>query len=227
MNQQDTGTAVLRLVQIMARLRGTGGCPWDAEQTTESLKPYLLEEAYEVLEALDNGAPSAIRDELGDLLLQVVFHARIFEELQQFDLGAVANAVADKLERRHPHVFADQHCPAEQLHEQWERIKAAEVTPALAQDKEPLPDRLPALMSARKLLTRLARRPALPQANRDPHLLLQRLSTAEKDQQQSAALTETLGDLLLITVELGRRLDLDAEEALRQAVKRHAKKQAS
>jgi MazG family protein len=223
MNQHDVGTSLLRLVQIMARLRGPGGCPWDAEQTSESLKPYLLEEAYEVLEALDNGVPEAIRDELGDLLLQVVFHARIFEELQQFDLGDVANAIADKLERRHPHVFADQHCPAEQLDEQWQRIKETEGRSTLCKSKEPLPDRLPALLSARKLLTRLARQKSVTLTSKDPHLLLQQLSAAEQDQQRSASVAESLGDLLLLSVDLGRRLGLDAEEALRQAVKRHAK----
>lgn len=222
MNETETGAAFMRLLQIMARLRGPEGCPWDAEQTTESLKPYLLEETYEVLEALDHGAPDAIRDELGDLLLQVVFHARIFEERQHFDMHAVVNAIADKLERRHPHVFANQQCPPEQLHAQWERIKAAEGTSAPRKRGESHPWQLPALLGARKALNKCARQSTVPTANIDPQALLKLLVTASKSAEDSAILTRILGDLLLATVDIGRHLGLDAEEALRQAVKRCA-----
>jgi MazG family protein len=218
----NAGAALLRLLQIIARLRGPGGCPWDAEQTTESLKPYLLEEAYEVLEALDAGVPNAVRDELGDLLLQVAFHARIFEELQQFDMSDVANAIADKLERRHPHVFANQPCPAEQLPAQWERIKVTERASNPSKSGESPLERLPALMMARKTLEKLERQNSAYLTSISPHLLLERLSKALEHQHTSQDLSHVLGDLLLITVDLGRRLRLDAEEALRKAVKRHA-----
>jgi tetrapyrrole methylase family protein / MazG family protein len=223
MSAEDAGAALVRLLGIMARLRGPGGCPWDAEQTPESLKPYLLEETYEVLEALDSGVADAIRDELGDLLLQVVFHARIFEERQQFDMCAVANAISDKLERRHPHVFADQHCPTDQLSAQWERIKATEGGSAMAQGSVGKSWRLPALLGARKDLGKLARQGPDPLGEIDPQALLTRLATAAESGEKSAVFAETLGDLLLATVEIGRRLDLDAEDALRQSVKRHAK----
>src|SRR5262249_11252218 len=96
-----------RLVDIMARLRAPGGCPWDREQTHASLRPYLIEEAYEVLEAIDGGDVSALRDELGDVLLQVIFHATIAAEAGRFGIADVASAIADKLVRRHPHVFGD------------------------------------------------------------------------------------------------------------------------
>jgi MazG family protein len=223
MKEHDAGTAFVRLLQIMARLRAPGGCPWDAEQTTDSLKPYLLEETYEVLEAIDAGAPDAIRDELGDLLLQVVFHARIFEERQQFDMSDVANAIADKLERRHPHVFADQHCPPEQLAVQWERIKATERTSAMPSSGEVATLHPPALLKARKVLTRLARQASAPPTKMDPRPLLQRLIAADNIQEKPQDLAETLGDFLLASVDLGRRLGLDAEETLRQAIKRCAK----
>jgi MazG family protein len=221
MNEHNAGDALLRLLGIMARLRGPGGCPWDAEQTPESLKPYLLEETYEVLEALDSGVPDAIRDELGDLLLQVVFHARIFEERRQFDMCAVITAIADKLERRHPHVFADQHCPPEHLAAQWERIKAAEG--AAAKNNSTTPWRLPALLGASKALSKLARQAATPPTISEPHLLLTRLTKAKKEGEEAETLMELFGDLLLATVDLGRRLDLDGEGALRRAIKRHAK----
>jgi MazG family protein len=223
MTEHDAGDALVRLLKIMARLRSPGGCPWDAEQTTESLKPYLLEETYEVLEALDQGAPDAIRDELGDLLLQVVFHARIFEELQQFDMRDVVSAIADKMERRHPHVFADQHCPTEHLGAQWERIKAAEGPTTLPKAGEQPPWRMPALLGAQKILTKTERNSSAPAAAIDPQPLLHLLATAENSMEKSGDLAEILGDLLLSTVDLGRRLGLDAEQALRKAIKRHAK----
>src|SRR4030095_3057886 len=96
--------ALARLVDMMARLRAPGGCPWDREQTHETLRPYLLEEAYEVLDAIDHGDPRGLRDELGDLVLQVVFHAELAREAGAFSIADVATAIADKLERRHPHV---------------------------------------------------------------------------------------------------------------------------
>ncbi len=120
--------ALGRLVEIMALLRAPEkGCPWDAEQTPESLLPYLVEETHEVLEAIETGDPAAIREELGDLLLQIVFQARIFEERGEFDMAAVSETIVEKLIRRHPHVFADQTDRDPQaLAAQWERIKAAE-----------------------------------------------------------------------------------------------------
>jgi len=127
MADRDTLESLGRLVDIMARLRAPGGCPWDREQTHESLRPYLVEEAYEVLEAIDRGDVAALRDELGDVLLQVLFHAEIAAEDGRFRLADVASAIADKLERRHPHVFGDvQVRDADEVVRNWRRIKAEE-----------------------------------------------------------------------------------------------------
>src|SRR4249920_3421425 len=127
MAADDARDAFGRLVDIMARLRAPGGCPWDREQTPESLRPYLVEEAYEVLDAIDRGDLDGQRDELGDVLLQVVFHAEIAAERGQFRLADVARAIADKLVRRHPHVFADvQVRDADEVVRNWRRIKAEE-----------------------------------------------------------------------------------------------------
>src|SRR5258705_2673086 len=107
MPDPDVTEALGRLVDLMTTLRAPGGCPWDREQTHASLRPYLLEEAYEVLDAIERREPAALRDELGDLLLQVVFHAELARETGQFTVGDVARSIADKLVRRHPHVFGD------------------------------------------------------------------------------------------------------------------------
>src|SRR6188508_2196548 len=122
-----TTEALGRLFDIMARLRAPGGCPWDREQTHETLRPYVLEEAYEVLDAIDRGDSAGLRDELGDLLLQVVFHAELARERGDFAIADVARAIADKLVRRHPHVFADvQVSGADDVVRNWQQIKAAE-----------------------------------------------------------------------------------------------------
>ena len=104
---ERAGKAFTRLCKVMAELRAPGGCPWDAEQTLDSLKPYLIEEAYEVLDALENGDPDKHCEELGDLLLQVVFQAEVAQESDDFDAEAVSQGIIDKLVRRHPHVFGD------------------------------------------------------------------------------------------------------------------------
>src|SRR5438093_8901666 len=142
-----------RLVDLMARLRAPGGCPWDREQTPASLRPYLLEEVYEVLEAIDAGDPAHLRDELGDLLLQIVFQSQLATEAGRFTVADVARAIADKLVRRHPHVFGDvQVRDADEVMRNWRRLKAAEreakgETGALAG----VPRALPALVRAEQL----------------------------------------------------------------------------
>lgn len=145
-----------RLVAIMDRLRSPGGCPWDGEQTHASLARYLLEETYEVLEALDTGDRVLLREELGDLLLQVVFHARIAAEdpAAPFGLDDIAGDVADKLVRRHPHVFAGEPTDRADLHASWERRKRAEKQRRGVLDG--IPTAIPALMLATKYLDRLA-----------------------------------------------------------------------
>lgn len=226
MTENHTLTAISRLLQIVATLRSPGGCPWDAEQTPESLKPYLLEEAYEVLDAIDGGKPEAICDELGDLLLQVVFQARLFEEIQAFDMADVANSIADKLIRRHPHVFAErQQRGKKALAAQWEKIKAEEKERRgePARLLEDVPRHLPALLRARKLSEKASRvgfdwsEVDGIFAKIDEELQEFREALGRTDQR---AMTDELGDLLFAVVNLGRFLHIDAEEALRQTSNR-------
>jgi XTP/dITP diphosphohydrolase len=146
------GSRLLDVVAVMDRLRSPGGCPWDAQQTHASLMPYLLEEAYEVYEALENGDLEHLREELGDLLLQVVFHARIAAETT-WDIDDVAGDLVDKLVRRHPHVFAG--APADDLEGSWEALKAAEKGRVSITEGVPLGQ--PALTLAAKLQRRAAR----------------------------------------------------------------------
>jgi XTP/dITP diphosphohydrolase len=157
------GARLLDLVAVMDRLRSPGGCPWDAEQTPTSLVPYLVEEAFEAVEAIETGDRAAIREELGDVLLQVVFHARVAEEHPDdpFDVDAVADGIVAKLVHRHPHVFAAQgptdepDVTAESVEVSWEVLKAAEKARASVLDG--VPAALPALARADKVLGRLSR----------------------------------------------------------------------
>jgi MazG family protein len=148
-----------RAVEVMDRLRSPGGCPWDAAQTHESLTRYLLEEAYEVIEAIETGDFALLREELGDLLLQVLFHARLTEELpagESFGIEEVAGDLVDKLVRRHPHVFAGETAgTADELNETWERQKVSEKGRTSAVDGVPLNQ--PALALAAKLVSRAER----------------------------------------------------------------------
>ncbi len=227
MSAEESFPAFRRLVEIMAVLRSPEGCPWDREQSPESLKPYLIEECYEVLQALDSGDPARICDELGDLLLQIVFHARIFEERQAFDIEDVARTISEKLERRHPHVFAEE--PADDaatLDAQWERIKAEERA-SRGEALEPfagIAPSLPALARAQKVLRKAAREmPATAGPQSAPEALAalrQRLDLLEADKETRAAAEAEFGDLLLAAVELGLALQLDAEEVLRLATDR-------
>jgi XTP/dITP diphosphohydrolase len=176
------GGRLLDVVAAMDRLRSPGGCPWDAEQTHASLAPYLVEETHEVLEAVEAGDPRALAEELGDVLLQVVFHARVAEESEEgFDVDTVAGLLVDKLVRRHPHVFADGGAttPAE-VEREWERIKAQEKAAAGGADPEDLlhgiPATLPPELAADKALARARRRGLTP----DPAVLAE-LETARDE----------------------------------------------
>jgi ATP diphosphatase len=201
-----------RLLSIMARLRGPGGCEWDREQTFATIAPYTIEEAYEVADAIERNDLAALRDELGDLLLQVVFHSRMAEEAGAFDFGDVAKAIADKMEARHPHIFGDAgHSPG------WEALKAAErnqkgATSAL----DGIATALPALMRAEKLQKRAARSgfdwPG-PQGPADK-VAEEVAELAEAPDDKRA---EEAGDLLFAAVNLVRAYGIDAEDALRGA----------
>lgn len=219
------GAAIEALLALMARLRDPqGGCPWDRAQDFASIAPYAIEEAYEVAEAIAQGDPMALRDELGDLLFQVVFHARMAEERQWFDFAAVAEAIRVKLERRHPHVFGDQAAALQDpatLQRQWEQHKAAErATAGTSGALAGVPLALPALTRAAKLGKRAGH------VGFDwPDAASVRPKLAEELAELEAAIAagdaagqlEELGDLLFTVVNWSRHLRLDAESALRAA----------
>jgi MazG family protein len=221
--------AFVRLVDLMARLRGPGGCPWDREQTPESLRPYVLEEAYEVLEAIDQGDAHALRDELGDLLLQIVFQSQLAAEAGRFTVADVSRAIADKLVRRHPHVFGDVEVrDADEVMRNWRRLKAAEraakgETGALAG----VPRALPALVRAEQLGEK-AGQVGLDWPDAAAVLDKVREELAELEAAIAAgdgADTEReLGDLLLTLASLGRHLGVSSEMALRGAADRFVRR---
>jgi MazG family protein len=228
MADAETLESLARLIDIMARLRAPGGCPWDREQTPESLRPYLVEEAYEVLDAIDRGDLDAQRDELGDVLLQVVFHAEIAAERGHFRLADVARAIADKLVRRHPHVFADVRVrDADEVVRNWQRIKAEERRAAggdaagggLAR----VPAALPALARAQQVGEKLAHVgfdwPDLPAVLAKVDEERRELDQAVRAGDRAAAQRE-LGDLLLTLASVARHLDVQAEMMLRDATTR-------
>jgi len=214
---------IFELVDIMARLRARdGGCPWDIEQTFETIAPYTVEEAYEVADAIERGDMADLREELGDLLLQVVFHARMGEEAGAFDFADVARAINDKMIRRHPHVFGDARArnAAEQTRA-WEDIKAQERAGKAAAQKSLLDDvaaTLPALTRAAKLSRRAAGVgfvwPSIAQVIDKLHEEVAELQ-AELDAGDLAKAREELGDVLFVCANIARELDIDPEAALR------------
>ena len=209
----------------MAALRNPdSGCPWDIEQTFATIAPYTVEEAYEVADAIERDDLADLKEELGDLLLQVVFHARMAEEGGHFDFDAVAGAISDKLIRRHPHVFGDADVgSAEEQHAAWEEHKAAERAAKGLQDDgvlAGLTTALPALTLAAKTGKKAARVgfdwEHAGQVLEKVHEELDELVEAEESGDQ-AAIEEEVGDLLLATTNLARHLGVDPEQALRNA----------
>ena len=211
-----------RLRGIMQRLRGPGGCPWDHEQTMQSLRAYLVEETYEVLDAIVSGSAEAHREELGDLLLQIVFQAQIAEERGDFDLESVAKGIADKIVRRHPHVFGDDRLDtAEQVLTQWEQIKAHERTRRSEVSMfSGVPGSLPALLKALRLSSKACRVGFdWPDRNQllgkvDEEMSELRRAMAAGDR---SAIEEEIGDLLFTLANVARVEEIDPEEALQQA----------
>ncbi len=230
---------VQRLVEIMARLRDPrSGCPWDLKQTYRSIVPYTIEEVYEVADAIERDDLDELREELGDLLFQVVFYARIAEEQGRFDFDQVAGGIADKMIRRHPHVFADADYRSEaELRHAWERqkhrerdakqIEGAPDTPAQGVPAHPatshmagVAQALPALIRAEKLQKRAARAGFdWPDVDGAFDKTREELSEIEQalDHGDPMHIAEELGDLLFAFVNITRKLGVDAEQALRAA----------
>ena len=223
---QSSGVLFERLLEIMQRLRGPDGCPWDREQTPTSLKAYLIEEAYEVLEAIEADDTGALREELGDLLLQVIFHAQIAAERRQFAMADVLAALVDKMLGRHPHVFGDAsvRTPAEAL-AQWEAIKQQEAHDAGRQRSviAGVPRALPSLLRAQRIQSKAARvnfdwpdaRSAWAKVEEEVREAADALASGDR-----ARLQDELGDVLFSLVNVARLSSLDAEEALHSAIEK-------
>lgn len=215
----EQGRRLLDLVSVMARLRGPGGCPWDAEQTHQSLANHLLEETHELIEAIDAEDSDAIRDELGDVLLQVVFHAQLAADEGRWDVDDVARALVIKLIHRHPHVFGDvEVAGADEVLVNWEQLKAAE-TGGRKGVEDDIPVSLPSLARAAKVQRRAAgwgfewrSVDAAVEALREE---VEELAAATGP----ANAEEEIGDVLFATVALARKHGVDAESALRRTVR--------
>ncbi|HYH70703.1 MAG TPA: nucleoside triphosphate pyrophosphohydrolase [Methyloceanibacter sp.] len=219
------------LLAVMARLRDPeSGCPWDREQTFATIAPYTIEEAYEVADAIERGDMDALRDELGDLLLQVVFHAQMAAESDRFNFSDVVDAVTAKMIRRHPHVFSDPSRRDEFLRDNlWERIKAEEkaerngAVPASVLDD--VPPALPSLTRAVKLQKRAARvgfdwpelTPVIDKAEEELAELKAALADSAAGTSDATQVAEEFGDLLFVMANIARHLDVDPETALRSA----------
>jgi MazG family protein len=227
-----------RLVEIMRRLRAPDGCPWDREQTAASLRPFVLEETYEVLEAIEHGTPADLCEELGDFLFEAVFLARINEEAGQFDIGAVIDGIADKLVRRHPHVFeradGEDALTSQQVIEKWETLKAreralagktasAEAPAKVKTTLSGVPKTLPSLLRAYELSSRAAA-VGFDWAKATDVLDKIDEEVAELRREVEAGATgplskaeDEMGDLLFSIANLSRKLGVEPEAALRRA----------
>jgi tetrapyrrole methylase family protein/MazG family protein len=232
------------LVELMAKLRAPDGCPWDRKQTHESLKPYLIEEAYEVLESIDADNPGQLRDELGDVLLQIIFHAQIAVEQDHFTIDDVIHSLSEKLVRRHPHVFGreDQRevLTPEEVKHRWEKIKHQERTDKgdTGSSLDGVPKTLPALLRAYQIQARASRvgfdwtrpEPILAKLDEELDELRQAMASSGDDSdvdertapgsQPQERVEAELGDVLFTLVNLARFLKVNPEEALRKAVQR-------
>ncbi|NUO18025.1 nucleoside triphosphate pyrophosphohydrolase [bacterium] len=211
-----------RLVHIMAALRSPGGCPWDCDQTHESLRPYLIEETYEVLDSIDRKAYGELKKELGDLLLHIIFHSRMAEEEQLFNIADVLHEINEKLIRRHPHVFGDAVVhSADDVNKQWEKIK-------LKEDHRPqllsgVPKNQPALNRAYRVQEKAAAvgfdwpsdEPVWAKLSEEIAELQHELRVGNREKIEAE-----FGDLLFTMVNLGRKLDVHPEEALRGAIQK-------
>jgi tetrapyrrole methylase family protein/MazG family protein len=217
------GTRFVSLLSLMARLRAEGGCPWDREQTRTSLRPYVIEEAYEVVQAIDEGSRDHLVEELGDLLFQVVFHSQLGAEAGEFTIEDVLDQVCAKMTRRHPHVFGDSRvADSQEALAQWERIKQAEAGsdghagPVLGG----VPAALPALLRAQRLQAKASRvgfdwagwQDAWKKVGEEVGEVQEALAVGD-----DGRVADELGDLLFSIVNVARLRGMDAEECLRRA----------
>src|SRR4051812_6244909 len=226
-----TGAKFERLVQIMATLRGPDGCPWDKEQTFETLKPMMVVEIYEVLEAIDNHDYEHLSEELGDVLLHIVFNAQMGKEESLFDIDKVIEGICTKLIRRHPHVFAgEKGGTADDVLKNWEVIKAAEAAEKAAKNPgvapvrksllDGIPSKLPALPEAHQISSRVARVgfdwPDIDGVFEKLHEEIHELREAISEKKQ-ADIEDEVGDLFFVLVNIARVLKVDSESALKRA----------
>ena len=214
------------LVRIMARLRGENGCPWDREQTHASIKPYLLEETYEVLESIDENDPAKLEEELGDLALQIVFHAQMADEAGLFTIADVLRGINEKLRRRHPHIFGDVKADtAQEVLFNWEQIKKLEREKAQGRASllDGVPRELPALLRAHRLQEKASRvgfdwneaRQVFQKVEEELAELRAAMESEQPDRMEAE-----LGDLLFSLVNLGRFIAVNPEDALRKTIAR-------
>jgi tetrapyrrole methylase family protein/MazG family protein len=219
----EEGRRLLDLVKVMAKLRGPGGCPWDREQTHQTLAHPLLEETHELLEAIDSGRSDAIRDELGDLLLQVVFHAEMASEDGRWDIDDVARRLTEKLIHRHPHVFADVEVSgADEVVTNWEKLKAEEGSGGRRGVEEEIPATLPALARAGKVQRRAAGWGVeWPSSDAAVNALREEVGTLSASSDDAE---REIGEVLFAAVAVARKLGVDAESALRRTTRDFAER---
>src|SRR5499427_7363883 len=226
------GTQFDKLVEIMATLRGPNGCPWDKQQDFNSLKPMLVEEVYEVLETIENNDFDGLSEELGDVLLHVVFHAFLGKEAGKFDINTVIDKISEKLVRRHPHVFGTETArTAEEVIKNWEAIKAKEKeqklksrTPEQRSLLEGIPSKLPAIHEAHQISSRAARvgfdwpdiEGIFDKLQEEVRELKDVISSGS-DERKRDRLEDEIGDMLFVIVNIARYLKIDSESALKRA----------
>jgi MazG family protein len=227
-----TGNKFEKLVEIIATLRGPNGCPWDKEQDFNSLKPMLVEEVYEVLEAIENNDFDGLSEELGDLLLHVLFHAQLGKESEQFDINTVLDKICEKLIRRHPHVFGNETATSsEEVLKNWEAIKAQEKaaklknrTPEQRSLLEGIPSKLPAIHEAHQISSRAARIgfdwpdiEGVFEKLQEEVLELREVISQGTDESRRERLEDEIGDMFFVIVNIARYLKIDSESALKRA----------
>ena len=224
MSPADAGAAFAKLVEIMARLRAPDGCPWDREQTLKSLARFVLEEAAEVVDAIEREDADGLREEVGDLIFEGVFLAQVSQDEGGFDVTTALETVCQKLVRRHPHIFASETAlTPDQVKDQWDAIKAQEKTergraPASLLDGIPLAE--PALSRARAICGRVAKvgfdwptaEAVLEKLDEETREVHAAIASGDRD-----AIEDEIGDMLFVIANLARKLDVDAESALRRA----------